>query len=129
MHMCTVLHVVGVGKGGRVLIDPRGYLKAVLLCIGVQPTFPDIPGLPPPALRHSRCGRGGSEGLTPQFTPGVRGIRPNAFHYTRYSSYLEDNDFDYDYWLCAGGRSAVNAISAQLRDFIVSRLDRWRLTV
>ena len=28
--MCTVLPVVGVGKGGRVLIDLRGYLKAVL---------------------------------------------------------------------------------------------------
>ena len=127
--MCTVLPVVGVGKGGRVLIDLPGYSKVVMLFIGAQPTFPDIPGVPLPALRRSRCGRGGSEGLTPQCTPGYGGYAPMHFTLTRYSSYLEDNDFEYDYWLCAGGRSAVNAISTQLRDFIVSGLDRWRLTV
>ena len=48
--MYTALPVVGVGKGGRVLIDPRGYLKPVLLCIGAQLTFPDIPGVPPPRI-------------------------------------------------------------------------------
>ena len=101
-----------------------------MLCIGAQPTFPDIPGVPPPALRRSRCGRGGSEELTPQFTPGYGGYAPMHFTtLTRYSSHLENHDYDYDYWLCAGGRSAVNAISTQLRDFIVSELDRWRLTV
>ena len=34
---------------------------------------------------------------------------------TRYSNYLDD------YWLCAGGLSAVNAIGTQLRDLINSR--------
>ena len=77
--MCTVLPVVGVGKGGRVLIDPPGYLKAVLLFIGAQPIFPYIPGVPLPALRRSRCGRGGSEGLTPQCTPGYGGYAPMHF--------------------------------------------------
>ena len=33
---------------------------------------------------------------------------------TRYSNYLED------YWLCAGGLSAVNAIGAQRRDLVSS---------
>ena len=34
-----------------------------------------------------------------------------------------------DYWPCAGGLSAVNAIGTQLRDLISSGLTRWRLTV
>ena len=38
-----------------------------------------------------------------------------------YWNYLED------YWLCAGGPSAVNAIGMQLRDPINSRLTRWRI--
>ena len=54
--MCTVLPVVGVGKGG--------YLKAVLLCIGAQPTFPGIPGVPPP-----HCGVRGVGGVV------LRGLR------------------------------------------------------
>ena len=127
--MCTVLPVVGVGKGGRVLIDPRGYLKAVMLFIGAQLTFPDIPGVPPPALRRSRSGRGGSEGLTPQFTPGYGGYAPMHFTTLVTRATLRTMTMTMNYWLCAGGRSAVNAVSTQLRHFIVSGLDRWRLTV
>ena len=42
---------------------------------------------------------------------------------TRYCNYLED------YWPCAGGLSAVNAIGTQLRDPINSGLTRWRMAV
>ena len=42
---------------------------------------------------------------------------------TRSSNYLED------YWPCAGGLSAVNAIGTQLRDPINSGLTRWRMAV
>ena len=37
-----------------------------------------------------------------------------------YSNYLED------YWPCASGLSAVNAIGTQLQDLINSGLTRWR---
>ena len=42
---------------------------------------------------------------------------------TRYWKYPED------YWPCAGGLSAVNAIGTQLRDSTNSGLTRWRMTV
>ena len=42
---------------------------------------------------------------------------------TRYWNYVED------YWLCAGGLSAVNAIGTQLRDPINSGLTRWLMMV
>ena len=42
---------------------------------------------------------------------------------TRHWNYLED------YWPCAGGLSAVNAIGTQLCDPINSRLTRWRMAV
>ena len=42
---------------------------------------------------------------------------------TRYRNYLED------YWPCAGGLSAVNAIGTHLLDPINSWLTRWRLMV
>ena len=42
---------------------------------------------------------------------------------TCYWNYLED------YWPCAGGLSAVNAIGTQLRDPINSGLTRWRMVV
>ena len=34
-----------------------------------------------------------------------------------------------DYWLCAGGLSAVNAIGVHLRDPINSGLSGWRMAV
>ena len=42
---------------------------------------------------------------------------------TRYRNYLDD------YWLCAGGLSAVNAIGTRWRDPINSELTRWRMAV
>ena len=39
------------------------------------------------------------------------------------TNYLED------YWRCAGGFSAVNAIGTQLHHLINSGLTRWRLVV
>ena len=42
---------------------------------------------------------------------------------TRYWNDLED------YWPCAGGLSAGNAIGTQLRDPINSGLTRWRMAV
>ena len=42
---------------------------------------------------------------------------------TRYWNYLED------YWPCAGGLSAVNAIGTQLHEPINSGLTRWRMAV
>ena len=42
---------------------------------------------------------------------------------TRYSNYPED------YWPCAGGLSAVDAIGMQLRGTITSGLTQWRMAV
>ena len=42
---------------------------------------------------------------------------------TRYWNYLED------YWHCAGGLWAVNAIGTHLRDSINAALIQWRMTV
>ena len=51
----------------------------------------------------------------------VHGVLQNGS--TRYWNYLED------YWPCAGGLSAVNAIGTQLRDTINSGLTRSRMAV
>ena len=77
--MCTVLPVVGVGKGGGVLRYLRGYLKAVLLCIGAQPTFADIPGLPPPHCGIRGVGGVVLRGLRRSLRRGYGGYAPMHF--------------------------------------------------